>query len=154
MRNDKKRSNPSRHKPPSRVTYERTHPVVSFRVSANLYQRLQELLKKTGKSIGDFFREALGVQQADTSRVYQAAYSEGHKEGYEEGHEDGYVEGEKAGWNSAKEDFLVTFPCSICGEIIPVNTAKVRKAASQYMVEHGWGHKECHEEQQCTRGTT
>jgi len=57
-------------KPPSRVRYEQSHPVVSFRIEREYYEQLMVLLEKSNKSIGDFFREALAAQLADTDLIY------------------------------------------------------------------------------------
>lgn len=120
------RGQPSRHKPPARLRYEETHPVVSFRVKQEVYQQLQELLAKSGKSIGDFFREALKVQQADTKE----AYLRGHKKGYEE----------------ARKLYRVFYLCSICGGVMEISTLKEKEAAREYMEENRWGHGACHQD--------
>jgi predicted DNA-binding protein len=49
-----------RHQPPAKIRYNQTHPTVSIRVSQDLYDRLKELREKSGKSLGDILREALG----------------------------------------------------------------------------------------------
>ena len=109
--------------PPSRARYEQSHPVISFRVNREVYQRLQELLQKSGKSIGDLFREALGVQAASAGNA--------HQKGYTKGYED------------AKGRYLVTYRCSVCGQIIEMTTANEKAAAAQLMREDKWAHGAC-----------
>ena len=62
-----------RHAPPSRLRYEESHPTVSVRVSRELYDDLGELRAKSGKSLGDILREAVGRQRPST----RAAYTKG-----------------------------------------------------------------------------
>ena len=52
------------HKPPSRIRYEKTHPVVTIRVRPDEYKKLQEL-RLAGQSYADTFRVGLGVQETN-----------------------------------------------------------------------------------------
>ncbi len=113
------------HKPPSRIRYEESHPVVSFRAKEEDYQQLVELLAKSGKSMGDFFREALGVQQADTRKVFHRGYEKGFAE--------------------AKRLYAFYYPCSVCGGTIEMSSPGEKEAVAKYMGEHGWAHGACHE---------
>lgn len=121
----KKRKNPVRHKAPSRVRYEVSHPVVSFRTTREAYQRLKDVLDKSGRSVGGFFREALAIQKTDTERIYQRGF--------------------RAGYEEARRLYLVAYSCTVCGQRLEVNSAEEKAAAARYMVEHGWGHRSCHE---------
>jgi hypothetical protein len=40
-----------KHKPPSRVRYERTHPTVSVRVDESIYRQLTDLRQRSGISM-------------------------------------------------------------------------------------------------------
>jgi hypothetical protein len=115
----------AKHKPPSRIRYEESHPVVSFRVKEDLYQQLVELLAKSGKSIGDFFKEALGVQRADTRKIYRRGYEKGYDE--------------------AGKLYRVTYRCSVCRGILEVTHTEEKEAVRQYLEEHSWGHASCHQ---------
>ncbi len=77
------------HKPPSRVNYEAAHPTVSIRVTCELYNQLEELRHKAGKSLGDILREAVGKQAPSTKRAYDY------------------------GFLAAKSQFAVTYKCSV-----------------------------------------
>ena len=123
MGQEKRKTSSVMHRPPSRIRYEQSHPVVSFRVRRENYQQLKNLLVKSGESFGDFFKEALAIQQANTDKVYE----QGRKKGYEE----------------AKKLYQVTYFCSICGKTMEVTSPKAKEAVRQYMKEHGWGHVAC-----------
>jgi len=48
-----------RHKPPSRLRYEASHPVISFRSKQVLYDRFKAVLKQRNQSAAEFFEDAL-----------------------------------------------------------------------------------------------
>lgn len=52
-----------RHKAPSRIRYEQSHPVISFRTSQDLYDEFKALLNRRNQSAAEFFRDALDKQQ-------------------------------------------------------------------------------------------
>jgi len=59
-----------------------------------------------------------------------------------EGWDRGYLDGLGAG----KEKFEAWYYCSVCGEKIAISqNSDSHKAVIEYMKEHGWGHKACHE---------
>jgi predicted DNA-binding protein len=45
--------------PPSKIKYEKDHPLVAFRVDPGLKQRLRRYLQQRGISGAEFIREAL-----------------------------------------------------------------------------------------------
>ena len=108
-----------RHQPPAKIRYNQTHPTVSIRVSQDLYDRLKDLREKSGKSLGDILREALGKQAPVTQRAFGR----------------GYI--------AAGEKLKVVYPCSVCGKQIVVTSPDEKKAIASYMKEHGWTHGEC-----------
>ena len=119
-----------KRKTPSRVKYEYSHPTVSFRVSKELYDRLQAVKEAEGKSITDVLKVGLSLLEVKVSKEKEAK-----KQGYEEGFEKGYKEAESL--------YKVTFPCSICGKTLTVTGKKEKEAVRRYMREHRWGHVEC-----------
>ncbi len=122
------------HKPPSRIRYEKTHPVVSFRVKIDYYKRLKSLLKDTDRSIGDFFREALGVQETNYAKMERKAELKGFRRGKKEGYKKG------------KEDWNIWFYCNVCGEVIWIRPSdNAHEHIIKYMKEVGWGHAKCHD---------
>ena len=40
-------------------------------------------------------------------------------------------------------EYGVTYPCSVCGEPIVIDSNDERKAVVDYMEDHGWAHEEC-----------
>jgi len=118
-----------KRKPPSRIKYEQSHPVVSCRVPKVIYDRLQDVKQRDGRSFMDILKIGLRIRESKAKKEVEA-YSEGYKEGYRE----------------AEREFKVTYACSVCGKTIALNSKGEKQAASEYMEEHGWGHKECHEE--------
>jgi len=107
------------HKPPSKIKYDQSHPTVSVRVTQELYDQLKDLREHSGKSLGDILREALKEQAPSTKKAYQLGY------------------------NAAKNEFAVSYKCSVCGGNLTVTTAKEKESIAQYMKEHGWEHGEC-----------
>lgn len=120
-----------KHYPPSRQRYEAANPVISIRVSKDLYAQLKAIKKQSNKSVGDVLREALGLQQADVQSDVEFAYTEGYIEGRVE----------------AEAEYRVDYRCSICGGTIAITTDNEKKAAATCMREHGWRHGTCHNRQ-------
>jgi len=71
----------TKKKLPSRIKYDNSHPVVSCRVSRDIYNKLVEAWNKDGKSSADILKVGLGVQEASSSQSWQR----GHKAGYAKG---------------------------------------------------------------------
>ena len=115
-------------KPQSRVRYEQAHPTISVRVSRHLYDRLDEIRTREGKSFGDILREAVGVQERDTSN----AYNRGFREGRKKGEEDGYTRGRAEGETAARNRYLVKYQCSTCGGWIELSTRKRKQRDSAW----------------------
>jgi len=117
-------------KSPARDRYEKSHPVISFRVDKELYDRLKAVKKVEGRSMTDIMKAGLGlieVKIRTEKEIWQQGYDEGQVNGYE----------------LAESEYKVTYPCSICGKSIEVNTDEEKKAIATYMREHGWGHADC-----------
>ena len=71
----------AKHKPPSRIRYEQTHPVISIRVNKELYEKLKEIKEMGNKSFADILKEALGIQKRSTKGAYDRGYKTGLAEG-------------------------------------------------------------------------
>ena len=119
-----------RTNPPSRQRYEETHPVFSARVSKGIYDRIQAVKEKEGRSNTDILKVALGLIEVK-KRAEEEVRQEAHDDGYEEG------------VNQAIEVFGIRYPCYKCGREILVDTEEEKQAIRQYMLEHKWGHAEC-----------
>jgi hypothetical protein len=112
------------HVPPSRERYYQAHPVVSFRASQEDYAALKKTLGTSGKSIGQFFREALGTARRDT----RIAYEKGRRDGY----------------RKAKKEYRVIVGCKLCGGPILVKGDVMKMKVSDAVAKvYDWYHKEC-----------
>jgi hypothetical protein len=108
-----------KHQPPSKIKYNQSHPTVSIRVSQELYDELKDLREKSGKSLGDIFREAVGHQAPTVNKAYQRGFA------------------------NARQTFEVTYRCVVCRGVLRVTSEQEKQAIAQYMREHGWGHNGC-----------
>ena len=119
----------SKHKAPSRIKYERDHPTVSCRVSRDIYDRLVEA-KAEGNSFADILKLGLGKLEVQLKKVGEA-----RKQGWDEGYKKGYAD--------AALRYKVSYPCSICGQIIEVTTPQEKQAINECMRQRGWAHETC-----------
>jgi len=78
-------------KTPSRVKYEQKRPTVSFRISKELYDRLQAVKETEGKSTTEVLKVGVGLLEVKVAKEKEA-----RRQGYEEGFEKGYEEAESA----------------------------------------------------------
>lgn len=116
------------HVPPSKERYYQAHPVVSFRASQEDYTALKKTLETSGKSIGQFFREALGTARRDT----RIAYKKGRRDGF------------KKGLSRGKKRYRVIVGCKLCGGPILVKGDVMKMKVSDAVAKvYDWYHKEC-----------
>lgn len=97
----------SKKVPPSKKKYDEKHPVISFRVSKEEYQRMKSVLNKEKKSIGQFFRKALESEE----KSYQEAFDRGYRQGFEK----------------AKTKYAVAPLCVSCNEPIFIDDVNVQE---------------------------
>ncbi len=105
--------------PPAKIKYDKSHPIISIRVSEDLKKQLDEIREMSGKSVGDILREAVGVQSKSIKNAWNRGYG------------------------SAKGNYGVRYKCSVCGGNILIESANAKQAAAKYMREHGWKHDKC-----------
>ena len=70
-----------RHKPPSRIRYEQTHPVFSCRLDKQTHDLLQKRLDGAGLSLAQFVKSQLGVlelKMPDVNKIEKEAYQKGY----------------------------------------------------------------------------
>ena len=118
------------HLSPSRVRYEKSHPVISCRVSRSDYDRIEATKRVDGKSNTDILMlgvELIEPKVKDAEQLRKQARDQGYRKGYAD----------------AKARYLVTYSCSQCGEPIEVTTADEKASIRQHMQESGWAHHEC-----------
>ena len=117
-------------KTPSRIRYEQRHPTISFRVSKELYERLQKAKQTEGKSYTDVIKRGLGLIEVKIGKekdIHEKAYREGHRNGY----------------TLAESNYKITVPCAECGEEMEVRDEHVKRAIKKYLVENEWRHADC-----------
>lgn len=115
---------------PSQVKYDDRNPVISFRVTQEELERIEEIARLSGKSVGVMVREQLGIYAKDArdKSVYQQGYNEGFAE--------------------ASEQFRIWYHCCICGEklwLAPDSNA--HEAMMELMWTADWAHNSCHNNQ-------
>jgi len=123
----------SKKVPPSRARYNKAHPTLSCRVTKEMYDDLERVREKEGKSLADVIKIGLGRLEVKASEDDDI-----RNQGIEEGFGGGY--------RDAKNTYMVEYPCSVCGGMIVVSTADEKETIMEHMVENNWGHKSCHEQ--------
>lgn len=129
----------SRRISPSRIKYEQAHPTISFRVSKEFHDRLQAAKETEGLSFADIVKAGLGLFEVKASNEKEA-----REQGFEAGFEAGFEEGSK----EAETRYEVTYLCKVCRKPMAVTSTQEKEAIKQYMEEHAWGHKKCHDRKQ------
>lgn len=74
-------------KPPSKVKYDAEHPVVSFRLSLELKERLEDYISRKGISYADYIKETLDVREERDEAVWEEGFNEGYDAGIKENRE-------------------------------------------------------------------
>jgi len=112
-----------KNRPPSRIRYERTHPVIAIRVDKETAERLKDLAKESGKSLATLIKENLDLQEGEYTEAWSKGYDVGRKE------------------------HQIWYYCSVCQKRLDVEpNSDSHKAMVGYMREHGWGHLTCHKQ--------
>ncbi len=120
----KKAESKKKRKSPSRERYEKENPTVSGRMLKEKRDKLCANLAKSGRTLSDALNSL-----ADDLELKVKPIDEAMKASYEE----------------AKNLYMVTYPCSVCGEPIAITSKKAKEAVMEFMIEHVWGHAKCHE---------
>ena len=116
--------------PPSRIRYEQSHPIISCRVSREIYDRLVEAKEAEDKSFADILKIGLGKQEVQSKKILEAK-TKGMDEGY------------KQGYDAAELLYKVTYKCRKCGQAVEVTSEAGKKAIRVYMQKNGWVHTKC-----------
>ena len=119
-----------KNKSAARLRYEKSHPVISFRVNKELYDRLKTAKDVEGMSEADIVRIGLGILEP---------IRKSEKEIWQKG----FNAGEESGFERAGELYEVKYNCYFCGEEMVVDTDEEKMAIKRYAREHRWSHAEC-----------
>ena len=110
---------------PSRIKYDQKHPTVSARMSVEARAKLLLNLEKGGISVADAFKILAGELELKVKPLDEAT---------------------KTGFEKARNLYMVTYPCDICGKPTALTSPKGKEVASKFMTTQGWGHAKCHEQ--------
>src|SRR5439155_9897167 len=116
--NESRRTN-SKHISPSRLRYQASHPVVSFRVTLKELQKLRELQRTTGLPLARIVNRILGLEVRTTEEAYQKGFNDGFGQ--------------------------LDAPCVECGNAMRVDLKNERDAEAKKVLLQArinWGHAE------------
>lgn len=88
-----------KRKPPSRIRYEKDHPVIPIRVDKETHQKIKAIQDKTGKSLASIIKESLGLQETSAEEAY------------------------KKGYQNALQEYKFSFHCGVCKEEIVLSNS-------------------------------
>ncbi len=135
-----------RHYPPSRIRYEKEHPLVAVRVNKELKEFLDKLRVGEGgeiKSYAEVIKEIITKSYDAYKKWYEDVYMKGHKEGFEDALNMVFDLEPK---DAAK--YNIVYPlCPNCGK--PMRSVIVRKGSKlgewvlEQIRENGWHHTKC-----------
>lgn len=111
---------------PAEIRYRNKHPTISFRVSRDEWERIKGTCETSGKSISQVIKETML--------------------GYTKEQEKTFEKGMEAGFEQAINEYMIAYPCAICGEgLIVQSLSKDHITLAEYMKEHGWKCAKCAE---------
>ena len=114
---------------PSQERYIAKNPVVSFRLTKEDKEKLEDIAERENTTVGQYVRDFLKgiIEERETE---MDIYTEGANDGYEKG----------------KEDWQIWFDCNVCGEPCAI---KPGSKAHKEIIKHleNWGHEECIDKQ-------
>jgi flagellar biosynthesis/type III secretory pathway protein FliH len=82
-----------RKKYPSQIRYEKNNPTITFRMTKEEKERIEQMAAVTGTSVSDLVRMALFELEKEITGMYQDAYDDGFASGKQEGFKEGEVKG-------------------------------------------------------------
>jgi Ribbon-helix-helix protein, copG family len=130
----------TRHRPPSRERYAAKHPALTVHLDLDLYAKIVELRERSGLTLNQLVRQALGSVEDHVETIRGAA----HVRGFDLGNKLGYDVGYETGYAAAKDEYGLTIECSECDEPIEILAgAPIAERAVELLRERGWGHKAC-----------
>jgi flagellar biosynthesis/type III secretory pathway protein FliH len=132
------------------MKYDNNHPTVSARLPKDKQERLYEVLNSLDITLTQLllhFIDEYEIKIKSIEEVRKAGYEKAKKEvwqeAYDEGYRKGYDKGYDDGTTAACNCFVVTYPCSKCGEEITVDTEEEKEAIRKFMTDSGWHHGDC-----------
>jgi flagellar biosynthesis/type III secretory pathway protein FliH len=123
-----------KHKPPSRIRYEKKNPVFSIRMPQEWHDQFKTLAEELGLSRREFMAAAIEKQKTNYERAHNQGYNKGHNIGH------------NAGYEKGKQDWRIWFFCRIYGKAIYITpNSDMHKDIIEYMRTRyeSWVHPEC-----------
>jgi predicted DNA-binding protein len=119
---------------PSKIRYDQNHPLICFRTTTEIKEKIEVIAESTNKTISQIVTELLLKGCIDFEKAYNDAFSFGMEEGERLGRKDG-----KAEWG-------IKIPCDTCGidDLYLIPNSAWHKFIIEYVKKHGWGHVDCH----------
>lgn len=65
--------------PPSKIRYDKNHPVISFRLSIELKEKLEKYITQRNLSYADFVKMALETRQTEEATAFKKGYEMGER---------------------------------------------------------------------------
>ncbi len=109
---------------PSRKKYEASHPVISVRVTKQIYDQLQEA-RQNDQSYGDVLRVGLGIQKIDLQPLKKK------------------IEILESDILELVDKRIVTYPCGRCGILMEVQHDNEKEVCRQALIKTGFQHSTC-----------
>ena len=114
-----------KRKPLSKIRYDAKKPGVTFRMDKEEKESLLKMSETSGKTITEIIRNYM------FHPVYGAIIM--------------FIQRLEYGVTRFSEQNQPWYFCAICNEKIPLKpNTRPHHAMVQYMLDHGWGHSECH----------
>ncbi len=100
---------------PSRKRYEASHPVISVRVTKQIYDQLQEA-RQNGQSYGDVLRVGLRIQKTNLQPLQEKIET---------------LELENIELEELVERRFVRYPCYVCKSLLTVESEQEKEVCRQ-----------------------
>ena len=100
---------------PSRKRYEASHPVISVRVTKQIYDQLQEA-RQNGQSYGDVLRVGLRIQKTNLQPLQEKIES---------------LELENLELDELVERRTIRYPCYVCNTPLEVESEQAKEVCRQ-----------------------
>jgi hypothetical protein len=108
-----------KHQTPAKEKYDASHPIVSFRCSPDLKQKLEYIRNASDKTVADVLREAVGLQTPSVKAAYEK------------------------GKIMAELRCAVQYRCPNCGKYMTISSEAEKQDAAAHMEASGWCHEQC-----------
>lgn len=111
-----------RKKYPSKIRYEENNPSITFRVTKEEKESIEQMAEEADKSISTLVRIALLHLHEEMEDMYGDAYNYGYD----------------IGCDDTKKNYAISYPCSVCGSLCVISpNSECHKAVLQFLQEKG-----------------